>query len=152
VPAPGKATIAFRDLLAWAAIPWIGSIQWILTLLQWRELAKVPVRQRVRFASSNGLVAPNFFSVTPKVPVPLLTLRIGLTSNRNQDVVIRGRGVKGSYHQVLFEDAFSVKAGGNEVIYNVYGFPHVSSFTLELQPSDNTQTVLDYIDVFPPIC
>jgi hypothetical protein len=152
VPAPGKATIAFRDLLAWAAIPWVGSVQWTLTLLQWRDLAKVPVRQRVRFASSHGLVAPNFFSVTPKMPVPLLTLRIGLTSDRDQDVVIRGRGIKGSYHNVLFEDAASVKAGSNEVVCSVYGFPHVSSFTLELQPSDNTQTVLDYINVFPPIC
>jgi hypothetical protein len=152
VPAPGKATIAFRDLLAWAAIPWVGSVQWTLTLLQWKDLAKVPVRDRVRFGSSHGLVAPLFFSVAPKVPVPLLTLRIGLTSYRDQEVVIRGRGVKGSYHQILFEDKFTVKAGSNEVVYNVYGFPYVSSFTLELAPSDHTQTVLDYIEVFPPVC
>jgi hypothetical protein len=152
VPVGGKLTIAIKDLLAWAALPWCSAIQWLLTLLQWRDLAKIPVRDRVRFGSSSGLVAPNFFSVTPKAPVPLLTLRIGLTSDKDQDVVIRGRGVKGSYHQVLFEDKFSVESGSNEVMYNVYGFPYVSSFTLELQPSDRTQTVLDYIDVFPPIC
>jgi hypothetical protein len=152
VPVGGKATIAVRDLLAWAAIPYYGTIQWTLTLLQWKELAKVPVKKRVRFGSSDGLTAPNFFSVVPKVPVPLLTLRIGLTSDRNQEVVIRGRGVKGSYHQVLFEDKFSVKTGSSEVVYNIYGLPYVSSFTLELAPSDHTQTVLDYIEVFPPVC
>jgi hypothetical protein len=152
VPVRGKTTIAVRDLLAWAAVPWCGSVQWTLTLLQWRELAKVPVRERVRFGSSNGLTAPNFFSVTPKAPVPLLTLRIGLTSDRDQEVVIRGRGVKGSYHRILFEDRFSVESGSSEVVYNVIGVPYVQSFTLELAPSDNTQTVLDYIDVFPPVC
>jgi hypothetical protein len=152
VPVGGKLTIAIKDLLAWAALPWCSAVQWLLTLLQWRGLAKVPVRDRVRFGGSQGLVAPNFFSVTPKAPVPLLTLRIGLTSDKDQDVAIRGRGVKGSYHQVLFEDKFSVKSGSSEVVYNVYGFPYVSSFTLELQPSGRTQTVLDYIDVFPPIC
>jgi hypothetical protein len=152
VPVGGKATIAVRDLLAWAAIPWCGSVQWTLTLLQWRDLAKVPVRQRVRFGSSSGLTAPNFFSVTPKVPVPLLTLRIGLTSDRDQDVVVRGRGVKGSYHRVLFEDKLSVKTGSNEVVCNVIGVPYVQSFTLEIAPSDNTQTVLDYIEVLPPVC
>jgi hypothetical protein len=151
VPVGGKATFARDDVLAWAALPWCSVVQWCLTLLQWKDLAKLPVRQRVRFASSSGLVAPNFFAFTPKLPVPLVTLRMGLTSNRDQRVVVRGRGVKGSYHSVLFEDSFKISAGENEVVYNVLGFPYVSSFTLELQPSDGTQTVLDYIEVFPPV-
>jgi hypothetical protein len=152
VPVGGKATFAREDILAWAALPLCSGVQWCLTLLQWRDLAKLPVRERVRFASSSGLVAPNFFSFTPKLPVPLVTLRMGLTSDKDQRMVVRGRGVKGSYHSILFEDSFEISSGENEVIYNVLGFPYVSSFTLELAPSDHTRTVLDYIDVLPPIC
>jgi len=151
VPVGGKATFAKGDILAWAAIPWPGSCQWVLTLLQWKDLARLPVKERVRFASSNGLVAPNFFSYVPRLPVPVLTLRIGLTSDKGQTVAVRGRGIKGSYEKVIFEDLFDVDSGESEVVYNIFGFPYVSSFTLELQPSDHVQTVLDYIEVVPPI-
>lgn len=148
----GKALYANRDILAWAALPWCKLIQWVLTLLQWRSLATLPVRRRVRFASSHGMVAPNFFSYTPRaVPPPVLTLRIGLTSDKPQTVAIKGRGTKGSYHQVLFEDKVSIDKGESEIIFNVFGAPWVQPFTLEIQPQDGTQTVLDYIEVFPPI-
>ncbi|MEM1750717.1 MAG: hypothetical protein QW088_07365, partial [Desulfurococcaceae archaeon] len=64
VPARGKATFAKGNVLAWAALPDPGTgIQWTITLLQWRDLAKAPVRDRVRFGSSQGLVAPNFFTI-----------------------------------------------------------------------------------------
>jgi hypothetical protein len=151
VPVGGKATFAKKDILAWAALPRAESVQWNLTLLQWKDLAKAPVKERVRFASSQGLVAPNFFSVSPRFPVPLLTMRIGLTSDKSQTVALRGRGVKGSFENVLFEEKFNVDAGESEVVYNVFGFPTVPSFTLELAPSDNTQTILDYIDIVPPV-
>ncbi|MEM0261759.1 MAG: hypothetical protein QXN17_03795 [Nitrososphaerota archaeon] len=149
IPVGGKATFAMGDILAWGAIPYCGTVQWSLTLLQWKDLAKAPVKNRVRFAASNGLVAPNFFTI-PQTFSPIRTLRIGLTSDKQQKVVIKGRGNKGSFENILFEDSFEVDAGESEVIYNVIGFPFVSSFTLELQPSDNTQTVLDYIEILPP--
>lgn len=150
VPVGGKATFASGDILAWAAMPLCDLIQWVLTLLQWRDLASAPVSERVRFASSGGRVAPNFFHI-PQTMAPIRTLRIGLTSDKWQTVTIRGRGVKGSYERVLFEDSFEIDAGESEVVYNVIGFPFVPAFTLELQPSDNTQTVLDYIDILPPV-
>jgi len=149
VPVNGKATIAVRDLLAWAAIPWAGSVQWTLTLLQWRDLARVPVNQRVRFASSNGLVAPLFFEARPRAPVPLATYIVGLTSDKPQTIVVRGRGTRGAYDRILFEDSVRVEAGQSEFILNVLGFPVSPTFTLELQPEDGTQTVLDYIRVVP---
>jgi hypothetical protein len=149
VPVGGKLTIASGNILGWAAIPWASSVQWQLTLLQWRDLATAPVRDRVRFGSSQGLVAPNFFSVAPRIPSPLMVLRIGLTSDKEQTVAIRGRGVKGSFENILFEDSFKVSSGASETICNVVGFPFVGQFTLELQPSDGTETVLDYIEVFP---
>jgi len=151
VPVRGKATFAKDDVLAWAALPDPGTgVQWVITLLQWRELARAPVRDRVRFASSHGLVAPNFFLI-PSTLAPVRTLIIGLTSDKPQTVVIRGRGTSGAYHSVLFEESFNVDAGESEIVYNVIGVPFVSAFTLEIAPSDNTQTVLDYIKILPPI-
>lgn len=151
VPIRGKTTFAKGNILAWAAIPSPGTgVQWVLTLLQWRDLARAPVKERVRFASSHGLVAPNFFHV-PSTWAPVRTLKIGLTSDKPQTVVIRGRGTKGSYENVIFEDKFNVESGESEVVYNVVSFPFVPAFTLELQPSDNTQTVLDYIEILPPV-
>jgi hypothetical protein len=149
VPVQGKTTIAKGDVLGWAAIPYRGSYQYVLTLLQWRELAVSPVRDRVRFASSNGLVAPIFVLVSPRLPFPAVLLKIGLTSNKEQTVIIRGRGTKGNYEQVLFEDSFKISAGKSETLYNIFGFPVVQQFVLELQPSDNTETVLDYLEALP---
>lgn len=150
VPVRGKATFAKNDILAWAALPNPGTgIQWVLTLLQWKDLARIPVSNRVRFGSSNGLVAPNFFSASPRAPVPLVTYIIGITSDKPQTITFRGRGTKGSYENVLFEESFNVEAGESEIIYNVLGFPFSPAFTMELQPSDNTSTILDYIKCFP---
>jgi len=151
VPVGGKATFAKGNVLAWAALPDPGTgVQWTITLLQWRDLAKAPVRDRVRFGSSQGLVAPNFFTI-PQTVAPVRTLRIGITSDRHQMIVIRGRGTRGSYEEVLFEDSFEVDSGESEAVYNVFSLPFVPAFTLEIQPSDNTQTVLDYIEIAPPI-
>ncbi|MFQ6076361.1 MAG: hypothetical protein ACE5Z5_09560 [Candidatus Bathyarchaeia archaeon] len=149
VPNGGKATFAKGDILAWGAIPWCRTVQWVLSLLQWRELARAPITDRVRFAGSDGLVAPNFFSVATRLPVPVATMRIGLTSNRSQTMALKGRGTKGSFEDVLFEDKFDVEAGESEVTYTVFGFPVAPAFTLELQPSDNTETILDYLDIIP---
>jgi hypothetical protein len=151
VPVNGKTTIAVRDLLAWATIPWAGGVQWGLTLIQWRDLATLPVRQRVRFVSSNGLVAPQFFSYVARLPLPLVTFRIRITSDKEQEVTLRGRGIKGSYETVIYETKFNIESGENEVVCNVVGVPFVQSHTVEIQPSDRVQTVLDSFEVFPPI-
>jgi len=149
VPVKGKALYAFKDLLAWATLPWVAVKQWILTLLQWTSIARAPITSRVRFPSSYGKVAPNFFHVSTRVPSPVCVMKIGLTSDKAQTVQIRGRGTKGNYHNVLFEDSFQIEKGESEVIYYATGFPFVGAFTLELQPQDGTQTVLDYLEVYP---
>ncbi|MBU2534520.1 MAG: hypothetical protein KKB37_17405 [Alphaproteobacteria bacterium] len=149
VPRGGKSTFCMKDLLAWGALPWAGYVQYSLTLLQWRGLARAPVSRRARFAGSSGFVAPNFISVATRIPAPMSTMRIGLTSNKPQTVAIRGRGTKGAFQDVLFEDSFDIEAGESEAIYNVFGFPFAPAFTLELQPKDGTSTILDYLDAFP---
>jgi len=151
VPVGGKTTIATKDLLAWAALPWCSTVQWLLTLLQWKELAKAPISERIRFGSSHGLVAPNFFKVGPRAPLPLCVMKVGITSDKPQTIKIKGRGLPGggSVDEVYFEDEVEIDAGQNEFIYYYWGFPVAPTITLELQPEDKTETVLDYIEVYP---
>jgi hypothetical protein len=151
VPRGGKVTIATKDLLAWAALPIAYSVQWLLTLLQWTDLAKAPISERIRFGSSHGLVAPNFFKVGPRAPLPFNIMKIGVTTNKAQTMKIKGRGLPGggSVDEVLFEDEIELDEGQNEFIYYYWGFPVAPTITLELQPEDNTETVLDYIDLIP---
>jgi len=149
VPLGGKALFANRDILAWASLPFTYGIQYIITLLRWLDLARAPITKRVRFPSSHGRVAPNFFTISTRFPSPVRVMRIGITSDKPQKITIRGRGTKGAYHNVLFSDTFEVDKGQNEVIYYVTGFPTVGTFTVELQPRDGTKTVLDYLYVYP---
>lgn len=151
VPYRGKATYANRDVLAWATVPYTYcyDVQYLITMVRWTSLAKAPINKRVRFPSSHGRVAPNFFTISTRIPSPLCIMKIGITSNKSQKIQIKGRGTKGSYQNVLFSDSFKVDKGQNEVVYYVTGFPVVSEFTLELQPQDGTKTVLDYIEVYP---
>jgi len=149
VPAGGKATYANKDILAFAAIPRVWSKQIQAILMRWLSLAKAPITKRVRFCSFSGLTAPNFFSVSTRVPSPVCTLRIGLTSDRDQKMAVKGRGTKGSYEKVYFEDTIDVSEGSGEYIYVVTALPIVPSFTLELAPQDNTKTILDYLYVYP---
>jgi len=148
VPVGRKLTIATGNFLGWAALPHVGSVQWVLTLLQWRSLARAPVTQRVRFPSSHGRVAPQFFYVSTRVPSPVCLMRIGLTSNRAQRMELRGRD-PANYGSVLFSDRFDVEGGESEVVYYVAGFPAAPSFVLELQPEDGTSSVLDYLETVP---
>jgi hypothetical protein len=74
-----------------------------------------------------------------------------ITSDREQEIVLRGRGTRGSYETVIYETKFKVESGENEVVCNLVGIPFVQSHTVEIQPSDNTQTVLDSFEIFPPV-
>lgn len=148
VALPGKATGIFSDILAWARLSWAGSIQWLLSLLQWKDLAKTPINSQVRFVNLGGAVAPHFATVSPRVPAPLVMMRIGMTTDTPQSIEVKGRSLS-DYTGVLFSDKFDIDSGESETLYGVLGFPFVGDFLLEMQPQDNTQTVLDYIETIP---
>jgi len=147
--AGGKTVHGYKDLLVFGCVPWCGTHQINVVLAVFDSIAKAPVTKRVRFASFYGLSCPLFFNVATRIPSPVCVMRIGITSDREQKIKIKGRGTEGVYHKVYFEDEFEVDKGENEVIYNVTGFPVVGEFTLELQPENNTKTVLDYLYVYP---
>jgi len=148
VPVNNKRTIVFKDFLGWASLPWTSSVQWCLTLLQYVKLPKAPIKNKLSFPSSHGFVAPNFIVVSTRIPTPIAVLTIGITSDRDQSMVIRGRS-SSDYTKVYFEDKISVEQGEVEYVYTLTSFPAVPTVVLELQPEDNTQTTLNKLDVFP---
>lgn len=145
----GQATLyANRDILVWAYLdPDIGSLQFYVTLVKWASLAKAPIDKRVRFASVDGKVIPNFFAVSTSFPTPVCLVTIGITSDKSQKLLVRVRGPKGKYHQVRTKMNVDISKGENEFSFYLFGL--ITEFTLEIQPADNTKTVLNYIDVVP---
>lgn len=149
VPMGGKALGVFPDILAWARLAWAGSVQWILSLLQWRDLASIPIDQRVRFANLSGAVAPQFFNVSSMFPPPVMVMHLGFTSNRSQKVGICGRS-QGDYTSQLFSDTLDVPAGESTLDYVLIGGLPINSFVLHMQPEDGSETILDSLSVTPP--
>jgi len=148
-PLPGKATGIFSDILAWARLAWAGSVQWILSLLQWRDLASTPIDQRVRFANLGGAVAPQFFNVSSMFPPPVMVMHFGFTSNRGQKVTLVGRS-SGDYTKQIFSDAVDIPAGESTFDYVLIGGLPINSFVLHIQPEDNKACILDSLTVTPP--
>lgn len=155
LPAGGKATGIFPDILAWAANTWCGYMQWLLSLLQWKDLASTPIDQRVRFAAlkniytSNIQVAPQFFIVKSMLPPPAIMMTVGFTSNRAQKVGFQMRST-GDYTSVLGSDTLEIPAGESEINYFLLGFPFVEAFVAHFQPEDNSEIILDSLTVTPP--
>lgn len=149
VPVGGKTTYANRDILAWSTLPAAYRIQFVITLIQYTKLPKAPINRRVRFASCHGRTAPIFVTCQTRVPSPIMVLKFGISSNKSQKLMIRGRGDSGSYEKVYFEDSLNVEQGQSEYEFVVSSFPMVPKMTIEFQPEDRTKTILDYIEVYP---
>ena len=148
VPVNRKRTIVFKDFLAWAIIPWAGAVQWALSLLQYAKLPRAPIRDKLPFPSSHGMTAPNFVVASTRIPAPVAVMRINVTSDRDQGMIVRGRSPS-DYTKVYFEDKIDVEQGEAEYAFTLASFPIVPSLVLELQPEDNTQTTLNKLEVFP---
>lgn len=146
VPARGKLTLTMRDFLGWGAAPWVGGFQWRGVLMRWVELASTPIENRVGFLNSSGLVAPQFFRISTK-RLPMATMRLGLSSNKEQTVVVTGRDTA-DYGTVLFSADLNIPAGQSESVIRLFSLP-MRPFAMEIQPSDGTSTVLDSLSVFP---
>jgi len=147
VPVPGKSTIVAKDLLAFGAVLESFLKQWVGVLLKFRELATNP-QDRISFPSFRGLTAPMFITHASSIPAPVNLADFSITTNKAQNVVIRGRNVD-DYTDVLFEDTLSLSEGQNQIQYPLFGFPAVPPMVIELQPENDTNTVLDYWSVYP---
>jgi len=148
-PEGGKLTAITKDFLAWAAIPGVYAWQWIAALLAWLDLANSPISERIRFASCNGLTAPNFVVVGSTFPPPAMVMHLGFTSNRSQKVAIVGRS-RGDYTKELFSDSLDIPAGESTMDYFILSGLPLDAFVLHLQPQDGSETILDSLSTTPP--
>lgn len=150
VPPNGKTTIVGTNFLAWASIPDPGAgtaYQWVMTLMNWLELARAPITEKIRFASSDGLTAPHFFMIST-LPTPIQQLIIGIQSNKAQQLLMKGR-YTGNFTTKIFELPIDVPEGESNITLFVKGFPIVPPYALELQPEDNTLTTLTMLTTRP---
>jgi len=148
VPVGGKRTIVFKDALAWASLPWVSSVQWILNLLRFDKLPKPPIKSKIPFPSTGGLVAPIFINISTRFPAPIALLKINMTTDKAQTITLRGRS-SSDYTNEVFEQTVDLDAGENEFTLAVLGFPAVPAFVLEIQPEDRTSATLNVMEVYP---
>jgi hypothetical protein len=148
VPVGGKRTIVFKDVLAWASLPWVSAVQWIPNLLRFDKLPKPPIKSKIPFPSTSGFVAPIFVNVSTRFPAPVALLKMNMTTDKAQTITLRGRS-SSDYTNVLFEQTVDLDAGENEFTLAVLGFPAVPAFVLEIQPEDRTSATLNAMEVYP---
>ncbi len=143
VPALGKSTGIFRDLISWGSAPRLYSAQWIGNLIKWRSLAETPIRQTVGFYRDNaGNTAPNFFVQQPTRPALSVTVRQRISSDKDQTLNINFRDPT-NYSKVMGSKSIAVARGENEVVYSLSAFPYVPPTVAELQPQNGTSTKLE---------
>jgi len=143
VPAEGKATGVFNDLITWSSVSATMSVQWTATLIKWKSLAETPITKTVGFyRDRRGNVAPNFFVQLPTRPKLVATVRMKLSSNRDQRVQINFRDPT-NYMNVLGSRSVDVASGSSEITYTVSAFPYVPPVIAEIQPENSTDTKLE---------
>jgi hypothetical protein len=143
VPRLGKSAGVFRDLLAWGSISWIGTLQWVGSLLKWKSLAETPVRQTVGFyMDTRGNTAPLFFVQMPPRPALTVTARLVVETSDRQTLTITFRDPS-DYTNVISTRKVDLQSGSNQIEFSLRAFPYVPPLVAEIQPEDNKQTKLN---------
>ncbi len=148
VPYRGRTIIAKNKLLAMGIVPAAWYIQYIGIILQWTKLAKSPITDRIRFSTVGGNSVPIFVNIASRIPAPVITVRLGFTSIKSQNVKIIARETD-KYHNIYFEDTIEVPEGESEALVHITGFPVVPKLTLQLDAQPHIQSTLDYVDTIP---
>lgn len=148
VPVPGKATGIFEDLLCFGAISNAWPIQWAGSLLKWKSLTTNP-QSRIRFPSFGGLVAPQFIGHEADMPFPTNFVSMGISSDKAQTMKVVYREPS-DYTQEITSIDVEVPKGENEVGYTLLVFPYVPTMVTEIQPENNTGTILNSYSVSVP--
>ncbi len=148
VPRLGKATGIYRNHLSWASISYVGAVQWVASLLKWRELATTPITQPVGFyMDSRGNTAPHFFIQAPPRPTIMVKVRQKYECDKDQSILITFRDPY-DYTRVIFTRSIGVKSGVSEVKFDIIGLPYVPPMMAEIQPENGVQTKLNEYTVY----
>jgi hypothetical protein len=148
IPVGGKATVVFKDLLLWAAIPWAGSIQWGGNIIKWKSLAKTPINQTIGFPLVSDFSAPQFIAVSPRRPTVRLHVIANFSSNESQTLTIKIRNVN-DYTRVIAQTSVKIPAGQSNVMLTLRGLPYASTTVWEIQPEDRKKTALNSMNTRP---
>ena len=148
VPVGGKALFARGSFLGWGVLPRGWWIQWLLTLVRYVRLPRLPLRRRVHVALVHGRAMPFFAEWAPKAPLPLGTLRLVVGSERAQTIVLRGRS-HGAYEDVIWEQSVDVEEGECEVVLGLMQLPFISRQAIELQCEDGVRSYVGLMEAAP---
>jgi len=153
VPVPGKKTIITPNLLGWASVSVAYYYQWVGTLIKFKDLTKNP-ESRIGFPISFGvdgksyMVGPLFIVHEPSRRAFRNVVQMSITSDKPQTVTLTFRDVN-DYTISYATLRLNVQSGQNEVQFKIRSLFGVPPMVVEIQPEDNTTTVLDYYKVFP---
>jgi len=148
VPVGGKALLVCPNFLGWGVLPGGWTVQWLLTLLRWVRLPRLPLTRRVTVPVVHGRTAPFFAEYVPRAPLPLATLRLVVGSERPQTLVLRGRSAN-NYAAVLWEQRVDVDEGEHEVLLTLFQLPYVASQVLEIQGRDGVRLYVTRLEGVP---
>ena len=149
VPAPGKKTIILRDFLGWAAVPKVFRIQFVADLLKCIKLPRAPVRDLPFPLTRACLKASVFVYARTRIPSPVVTMRLRLTSAEGETITMRVRSPS-DYRVVWAEREMDVYDGVSEATVTMLSLTPITSFVIELEPEDNCgETLLEKLEVYP---
>ena len=147
-PVPGKATGVFPDLLCWSSVVEAFLVQWTSALVKFRELATNP-SSKIGFINTRGLTAPLFFGHSSEMlPFPVNMVEMSVSSDKAQSLGMNARSTD-DYTDIMFSDRFALSKGENLISFQTLGIPFVPPMVMELQPDNETSTILNYYRVSP---
>jgi hypothetical protein len=149
-PAPnGKAKVVTRDVFGFAAVGTVYSYQWNGLLAQFTDLAQTPISSRIRVPNVWGMNFYLPFIVSPRLPLPLTTLRMLVSVDRPAKVKLVQHSAT-DYTVASDFDEVDLPVGQSELTYVLFGFPYVQRFVLSIEPLANEPTVtLDAAETIP---
>jgi len=150
VPTNGSTTVIVGPavgggpFLGWAGVPGPGSwIQWRGVLARFKELASRPVTKRVRHPCAGGLVSPLFFMVSTR-RLFINAATVNISSNKPQTLQLTLRNPS-DYTDKITEFEVDIPKGTSRFRYRIYGGPRSLDHVLQIQPENNTKTIVNSI-------
>ncbi len=114
----------------------------------WEKLPRTPINARLRFGIIQKIPIPQFIHSAPRIPAPAVINRIGISSEKQQRINIKGRRVDRP-SEVVYEDTVTVPSGQSEVMVQTASFPLMPPVILQITPESPGKLTMDYVDTIP---
>lgn len=121
-----------EDLIGAGSVKADKSYQWNGKVAQFRELAKTPIEEPVRFPELSNFNLPNVFDQAPPGSAEAAKVTFNLSSNTNQDVRIAFRNPN-DYTQRVAEQTVNVPEGTSQVEFELASSPEVPPLVTEME-------------------